>query len=298
MRHVLALVEFGNFHKASRALKISQPALTKSIQQVEHDLGVRLFDRHGKAVAPTAFGEIVSRTAREVIDALDGMTRAIGQVANLEAGELSVGAGSYVADVWLGPVVSRLLRRSPRLGLTLHVDHWDPLAEMLRRGRIDLFVANLEPVQDRPEFRVIPFPGQSAIWIARRGHPLSGRAKPRRSDLAEYPLIGPPVPEFLRRWLDAEKPGTRVPLRKIDILSVGLIKAMVRQGDAISLVHPDMVREELARGHFVIIEFDAPPIQLPVGLAWLADRSLSPAGLAFAREMLAEVGMDPNAALG
>lgn len=297
LQHVRALAESGNYHKASRALGISQPALTKSIQQIEHELGVRLFNRHGKAVSPTAFGEIVARAAREVVTALDGMTRAIGQVANLEAGELTIGAGTYVADVWLGAVISRLLRRSPRLALTLRVDHWDALAEMLRLGRIDLFVANVEAVQNRSEFRVIPFPEQGSVWIARDGHPLASRKQPQRSDLANYPVVGPPTPEFLRRWLDAETANGRVSLRKIDTLSVALIKAMVRHGDAISLVHPDMVREELASGAFVSLEFNAPPILMPAGLAWLADRSLSPAGIAFVRELLVEVGLEPDLAL-
>jgi DNA-binding transcriptional LysR family regulator len=77
-RHVLALVEHASFRKASEALRISQPALTKSLHQIERDLGQRLFDRHGKTVAPTAFGEIVARAARTVLDAHGDMTRAIG----------------------------------------------------------------------------------------------------------------------------------------------------------------------------------------------------------------------------
>jgi DNA-binding transcriptional LysR family regulator len=76
-----------------------------------------------------------------------------------------------------------------------------------------------------------------------------------------------------------------------------MIKAMVREGDAVSLVHPDAVRVELARGHFVTLDFGAPPLTFRTGLVWLADRSLSPAGRAFAREVLAEVGIDAESSL-
>jgi hypothetical protein len=69
-----------------------------------------------------------------------------------------------------------------------------------------------------------------------------------------------------------------------------MIKAMVRQGDANSLIHPDEVRVELAREDFVPLDFGAPPMTFHTGLVWLADRSLSPEGIAFAREMFAEVG--------
>jgi DNA-binding transcriptional LysR family regulator len=76
-----------------------------------------------------------------------------------------------------------------------------------------------------------------------------------------------------------------------------MIKAMVRQGDAVSLIHPAEVRVELARGDFVTLDFGAPPQTFHTGLVWLADRSLSPAGIAFAREMFAEVGIDAESSL-
>jgi DNA-binding transcriptional LysR family regulator len=76
-----------------------------------------------------------------------------------------------------------------------------------------------------------------------------------------------------------------------------MIKAMVRQGDAVSLIHPDEVRVELARGDFVPLDFGAPRLTFHAGLVWLADRSLSPAGIAFAREMFMEVGVDAESSL-
>ena len=76
-----------------------------------------------------------------------------------------------------------------------------------------------------------------------------------------------------------------------------MIKAMVRESDAVTLIHPDEVRVELARGDFVPLDFGAPPLTFHTGLVWLADRSLSPAGMAFAREMFAEVGVDAESSL-
>jgi DNA-binding transcriptional LysR family regulator len=292
LRHVLALVEGANFHKAARALGLTQPALSKSLQQIERELGQRLFDRHGKAVVPTVFGEIAARAARDVLGALEGMTRAIGQAANLDAGELSVGAGSYVADVWLGQVAGRLSRRYPRLHLTLHVEHWSDLPELLLRGRIDLFVASIEHVRDRKQFRVVAFPQEQGVWVCRAGHPLAHAKRPRRSALGDYTLIGPPVPESLRRWFEADPAGSRALRRKIDTTSVTMIKAMIREGDALSVVHPDTVRSEVAHGEFVTLDLDAPPVLFQPGLVWLSDRSLSPAAAAFAEELLVEVGMD------
>ena len=296
-RHVLALVENASFRKASEALRISQPALTKSLFQIERELGQQLFDRHGKTVAPTVFGEIVARTARTILDAHEDMTRAIGQTADLEAGELIVGSGPYVADVWMGQVAGRLLRQYPRLRLTLQVEHWDSLPDLLIRGRVDLFVASIEHIRDRKDLRIVELPEQRGIWVCRAGHPLGCRKSPRRSALWDYPMISPQLPDPIRRWLGAEDAHSRGNHRHIDTTSVSMIKAMVREGDAVSVVHPDTVRTELASGEFVELEFDAPPLTFHAGLVWLADRSLSPAGIAFARELFAEVGLDAEPSL-
>jgi DNA-binding transcriptional LysR family regulator len=92
-RHVLALADHASFRKASVALGITQTALTKSLFQIEREMGHRLLDRHGQTISPTVFGAIVVDTASKILESQEAMTRAIGQTAALDAGELSVGVG-------------------------------------------------------------------------------------------------------------------------------------------------------------------------------------------------------------
>jgi DNA-binding transcriptional LysR family regulator len=296
-RHVLALADRASFREASEALGISQPALTKSLFQIERKVGQRLFDRHGQTIAPTVFGAIVIETARKMLDSQEAMTRAIGQTASLDAGELSIGAGPYTADTWMGQVSGRLLQRYPRLCISIRVEPWESLPDLLRQGRVDLFVASIEHIHGRKEFRVVEFPEQRGMWVCRAGHPLAGHASLPRSALRDYVMISPQLTPRIRRWLEAGERRPRGFRRHINTTSVTMIKAMVRQGDAISLIHPDEVREELARGDFVPLDFGAPSLTFHTGLVWLADRSLSPAGRAFAREMFAEVGVDAGSSL-
>jgi DNA-binding transcriptional LysR family regulator len=296
-RHVLALADQASFRKASEALGISQPALTKSLYQIEREVGQRLFDRHGQTISPTVFGAIVVDTARNMLDSHESMTRVIDQIASMDAGELSVGVGPYTADTWMGQVAGRLLQRFPRLRVSIQVEPWESLPELLRRGRVDLFVASIEQIRGRKEFLVVEFPEQRGIWICRAGHPLTGRVSPSRSALCDYVMISPQLTPRIRRWLEAEERPTQGFRRHVNATSVTMIKAMVRQGDAVSLIHPDEVQVELARGEFVLLDFGAPPLTFQTGLVWLADRSLSPAGIAFAREMLGEVGVDAESSL-
>jgi DNA-binding transcriptional LysR family regulator len=296
-RHVLALADHASFRKASEALGLTQPALTKSLFQIEREVGQRLFDRHGQTISPTVFGAIVVDTARKMLDSQEAMTRAIGQAAALDAGELSVAVRPYTADTWMGKVSGRLLQRYPRLRISIRVDPWESLPDLLHGGRVDLFVASIEQIRGRKGFRVVELPEQRGIWICRAGHPLTGQASPSRSALCQYVMISPQLTPRIQRWLEAVETPSRGFRRRVNTTSVTMIKAMVRESDAVTLIHPDEVQVELARGDFVSLNIGAPPLTFQTGLVWLADRSLSPAGIAFAREMFAEVGVDAESSL-
>lgn len=77
-RQVQALADHASFRRAAEALGISQPAPTKSLFQIEKEVGHRLFDRHGQAIAPTVFGEIGAQTTRDVLNSQEAVARAIG----------------------------------------------------------------------------------------------------------------------------------------------------------------------------------------------------------------------------
>ncbi|WP_165253657.1 LysR family transcriptional regulator [Paludisphaera soli] len=293
-RHVLALADHASFRGASEVLGISQLALTKSLFHIERDVGQRLFDRHGRRVSPTAFGAIVVDTARRMVECEESMLRAIARIGALEGGALSVGVGPYAADIWTGHVSGRLLERYPRLSLSIHVEPWETLPDLLKSGRIELFVASIEEIRGRKEYRVVEFPEQRGVWICRAGHPLAGRATPSRSELREYVMVSPQLPPRICRWLQADGRQSKGCRRHVNTASVTMLKAMVRQGDGVSLIHPDEVRMELDRGEFAPLEFGAQPLTFHSGLVWLADRTLSPAATAFALEMLAEVGVDAS----
>src|SRR5262249_36782901 len=193
----------------------------------------------GRAMWRTVLGAIGVDRARKMIDSQEAMTRTIGQTASLDAGELSIGVGPYTADTWMGQVSGRLLQRYPRLSISIHVEPWESLPDLLRRGRVDLFVASTEQISGRKEFRIVEFPEQRGIWICRAGHPLTGPVSPSRSALCDYVMISPQLTPRIRRWLEAGERRSRDFRRHVNTTSVTMIKAMVRQGDAVSLIHPD-----------------------------------------------------------
>ena len=99
LRHLLLLVEYAHFGRAAAALNISQPALTKSIQALEAELGVMLLDRKRGAVVLTAFGELVVQRSRALLNAEEDLLREITLLAGLEIGSLRVALGPPRGEV-------------------------------------------------------------------------------------------------------------------------------------------------------------------------------------------------------
>ena len=119
---VKALAKHHHFGLAAKALGVSQPALTRSLKQLETDLGVSLFDRQG--VTPTAFGEIVLRHGEPAAAELHELMREITLAKGLEIGELRIGAGPYPADISAERAIGALSTRHPNVLVELRISGW------------------------------------------------------------------------------------------------------------------------------------------------------------------------------
>ena len=111
---ILILFETRSFRQAAARLHVSQPALTKTIQNAEASYGVKLFDRSRAGVAPTPFGEIVAERARLLLQDAGALSRDIRTMAQLEGGGLHLGLGPYMAEALKTKTIGALPRSSLR----------------------------------------------------------------------------------------------------------------------------------------------------------------------------------------
>jgi len=95
LRHVLALDRHRNFGRAAEAIGLTQPALSRSLQALEDEIGARLFDRDRSHVAPTAVGERLIERARLLVNQARDIEQDLKQMLGLEVGLLRIGAGPY-----------------------------------------------------------------------------------------------------------------------------------------------------------------------------------------------------------
>src|SRR6267154_2326798 len=142
LRNMLAVMEEGSLGKAAQRLNISQPALTKSIQRLEEELGVRLFDREARGMKPTFYAESLRGYAKA---ACIGMAEAESQIAALRngtEGTITVAGPALMMTELLPAVLVRLSQERPNLQVRVVAQNKELFSELLE-GKFSLVVAML-----------------------------------------------------------------------------------------------------------------------------------------------------------
>ncbi|MDM0065026.1 LysR substrate-binding domain-containing protein [Variovorax sp. J31P207] len=175
LRDLLAVADHGSLRAAAREIGIAQPAMTRSIQELERELGVALFERRSRGIVPTAIGEAFIRRARSVDNELLRARDEVAQLRGLTHGSVRV-ALSMVPHMALLPEVLRPFRqRFPDVRLDVLDAVFPTVAAEVQDGTIDCYVG--PPPEQVPEGLLVEkLFDNTRVIVGRRGHPL-GRAR-------------------------------------------------------------------------------------------------------------------------
>jgi DNA-binding transcriptional LysR family regulator len=271
LRHALVLAESGTFARASRELHITQSALTRSIQALEYDLGVELFERSPAGVKPTIGGsELLSRAQLLLLQA-NGLRHDAELLRDGNAGTLAFGMGPMLAP-WLTPVLAALMADAPRLRLRVEIEPIARLQEMLLAEKLEFFVSDISRLA-KDAGTIQECIGSMQIgYFARGGHPLAARGSVAKQVLQQFPLlIG-----GLQEWRGA--PGDAGEwIGQISCENVGMLKDIALNSNAILLAATAAMTEELRTGQLVEIRVqNQQPFTSDVRVVAHAHRSRSP----------------------
>ncbi|MBJ3776104.1 LysR family transcriptional regulator [Acuticoccus mangrovi] len=140
-----AVVEAGSLHRAAEAMRVAQPALSKSIQSLEAALGVQLLVRHSRGVAPTEAGRSLYRHTGEILAAWRAAVAEVNETAEEPGGTIAVGAPPSLAQYLFGGLANEIARLYPRLRLELCEGIGHQLWSELLSERLDIAViGNME----------------------------------------------------------------------------------------------------------------------------------------------------------
>lgn len=188
LSHMVLLSEELHFSRAAKRAHLTQTAFSRSIQSLENDLQLRLFDRGTRSVHLTAAGKQLLAHARDLLRRAENLNVSAQFLANAEGGELNFGVGLAAAHSYMQHVLPALRRECPALRLNVEVDHWQNLLRHLEQERIEFLVGSTGHLQDDPRLQVTRLPPLDTAVYCRDGHPLLAVAPAlQASRLLDYP---------------------------------------------------------------------------------------------------------------
>ncbi|THG81897.1 pca operon transcription factor PcaQ [Pseudomonas sp. A-1] len=280
-RHLTCFLEIArqrSFARAADSLAVSQPAISKTLKELEEILDHPLFERGKGGVLLTPAGETFLRYAGPCVQALrDGVGVMRGHAP--QALEVRVGALSTVESQLLPEAIALLHARHGALVIQVAGGSSAQLLAQLKVGELDLVVGRMT---DSPEIQGLTFEhlySESMTLVVRAGHPLLALGEGALAHLADYPLVLPPAGTTIRKYADALFVQWGIPpaAQRLETLSIALGRRYVLDSQAIWVAPQDAVRRDLADG--VLAEL-ALGIREPGGSIGICSSSARPLPLA------------------
>jgi DNA-binding transcriptional LysR family regulator len=176
LEHLLALAEERHFGRAADQVHLSQPAFSRSIQAIEAELDLRLFDREIGDVRPTPAGQFVIERARRLLFDARCLARDVELFRESRLGDAAFGVGPILAATLMPDVLAALRSQYSGVALRVEVSNWQQLLERLQAEDIEFFVADASELPDDPALDIRSMGRQRGSFYVRADHPLAGRA--------------------------------------------------------------------------------------------------------------------------
>jgi DNA-binding transcriptional LysR family regulator len=292
MRHVIALAEHGSFARAATALGLSQPALSRSVQSVEREVGSNLFARTASGVEPTDAGRVFVARVRQIVELTEDLDRDIVSERGLQSGLVNVGAGPFPAQSVIADALGRFVADYPRIVVRMMMRDWDELTRRLRAREIEFFVAEFSTLIGEGDLDVEPLDTHPTYIFGRKGHPISGRIPIGLADGFAYPFasltrIPPrslePIRAMQRRWPESTAAQRVFPA--LEFNSLDAVRKIVLGSDALMVAPLACVADELERGRLVVLGQES-FLAVRYGIVKLRSQPLTAAGARFREYVL------------
>jgi DNA-binding transcriptional LysR family regulator len=294
-RHLVLLVELGrhgSIMHAAEAANLTQPAASKLLGELEHALGVQLFERLPRGVAPTWYGKVLIRRAGAALAEMDAAHQEVMELLSGLRGRVDVGAVLTPSTSLIPPAVTRLKSRHARVHVSITVDTSKLLVTRLRAGELDLVVGRILDTEAVDELNFEPITDEPHSLIARAGHPLASRSGLRLDELSAQGWILPPNGSIVRDRITALflSQGLEQPAETVSTMALPTIAALLTASDMVAPLPVELVQAYLDSGALTVLPYDLSLRMDMYGIITRRHHQLSPgaeAMLAALREVVA-----------
>ena len=260
-RHLVLLVELGrhgSIMHAAQAANLTQPAASKLLGELEHVLGVQLFERLPRGVSPTWYGAVLIRRAGAALAEMDAAHQEVMELLAGARGRVDVGSVLTPATTLVPEAVNLLKRRHARVHVSITVDTSKLLIERLRGGELDIVVGRILDTDAATELHFEPVTDEPHSLIVRAGHPLLQQSGLQLAELARHSWILPPAGSILRDRLTALflSQGLEPPVETVETMALPVIANLLTGSDMVVAMPRELMQPYIDSGLLAVMPFE------------------------------------------
>ncbi|HEX6598147.1 MAG TPA: LysR substrate-binding domain-containing protein [Gemmatimonadaceae bacterium] len=280
LRVFARVAEEGGFTRAAQALRLSQPAVSKAVRELERQTGVPLFERAGRVTRLTAAGDALFARARELFAVERSAEEELRALRGLSGGVLRVGASTTVATYLLFPYLARFRATNPGVKLRVASANTRAIARALLERRLD--VALVEGPVRHARIEVIPWREDELVLITPPAHRLATKRSIDLRELAAEPLIVREPGSGTRRVAEHALAAHDVsPTVALQLGSTEAIKQAVAAGLGVAFVSRFAVEEQVKLGRIAAVRVREAALRRMLTELRLRGRAEGPGAVAF-----------------
>lgn len=278
LRLLAAIGEAGSINQAAALLNLSQPAITKSLRDLEQRFGVPLFERGRFGAIPTVYGRALLARVGTIMAELRRATDELTEIGAGREGQITVGTLISASAALLPRALAKLQGERPRVTVQVVDATNDVLLPNLRIGQLDLVVGRLPEARERMGVTQEKLYTERGCVVARPQHPMAQRRQLTLAQLRECAWILPPPSTTLHRRIEAvfRASGVDLPRPAFESSSLLMNQQLLRELDVLCVVPLTVARRWVAEEFVRILPLEMDGLSGPVGICTATDRPLSP----------------------
>ncbi len=277
IRDVIAAAEHGSLRAAARHLGVAQPSITRSIREIEQELGAPLFERHQQGMRLTAVGQLFLRRALTVQAELRRAAEEVGQMQGANTGEVAI-AMSAISTFALMPQAVRSFRQKyPKAVLKITESFFQAVSTQVLDGHLDFYVGPYSDEIRQSQIVVEQLFTNERVVIARKGHDLARATSLEQLKSADWVKQALPdrssEGDFERRFAEAGVPRPNIVMHTTSVTATLLA---VANSTLLTVIPRQVLTDPIAGSLFDVLPLRERLDAAPICLVRRGDLSLTP----------------------
>ncbi len=274
LEYFVRVAELGSFTRASQALDVAQPALSRQVRLLEVELRQNLLLRNGRGALPTDAGKLLLEHARGILHQVERAREELGRVGGALAGRVAIGLPPSLSRALAVPFTRAVRQQLPQASVSICEGLSTNMQEWLVTGRLDIAV--LYNAQPAPSIELTPLLEEDLFLV----QPRSDEAAPTKpsdvislKDIALLPLVIPSRPNALRMLVETEMANLGVrPEIALEIDGVAAILDLVADGAGAALLSRNAVSSSQRPDAFQLRPIQQPSLRARLSIATSSQR--------------------------